>query len=941
MKRSIGVGLGVVAIVAGVVVYLLVGRGGGGSSGGGGGAITTTDEHGPKAPVARGRSGEGRDFGGPSSNDALIDDDPKGALRLEGQVVGDNDQPVADATVVLSSNPPRTTATEKDGSFAFDALVGRPYTLIARGGGGIAGPITARLTATTGPVILHLRPASTVNVAVVDEKGEPIANAAVELRGLDEQATTAGPDGKGKFAPVVPGGYDVVAHAPGYASGNEPVRVAGESIDVKVVLGRGGPVSGVVLDDRGGPVANARVVFSGASDWSRQGDERKDAAISDKDGAFKFEAIPAGTFRFVAHHAERAPGTSALVTLDGATARDHVEIRMPPGATVRGTVVDGTGAPVPSARVRIGAAGAGMVSDGPRQAFSDDRGEFVVPGLPRKPLAAVALSDDAASATVPVDTSAGDVDKVVLKLDVTGTIAGIVVDDGGQPLEGVQVSAFPDFRAQRKAGSGDSEMSAWRLRGFPQDLTDGAGGFTLVGLAPGSYRVRATRSRAASRGRGFAGEGTSAEPGTKDLRIVLPPEGSVKGKVTYADGTSVGLFTVGVGFTEEPVSSKDGSFVLDGLAPDHYTLAVKGGGFVSKSVELDVKGGAATDAGTIIVQQGRSIRGTVVANGQGVPGATVWAGRQIFGNGSSNDARFGGGGPPMAQGTRKTTTGEDGSWSLSGFGLSDVTIVAEEPTLGRSAALRLQDGDPNEKNLVLTLAPFGALKGVLKQGAAPAEGVIVSAQSVSSPGAFYSVATGPDGAYRFDKLAPDSYKVSATLGMPMRGMKFYSKTVTVVSGQDTVVDLTYTPGAVSLSVTCAATGKIGAVNAWILSGVTAAKSGRELQLKIAAQGAGSSQWNIVPMGGATTFTELTAGTYTACMMPFPAEVSPMASRDYAMKYSDVMAVFCKTVNVAASPTEQSVAVPIEVPPMIKDDSGTTPPPGRPRGGAGGPPPGAP
>ena len=58
----------------------------------------------------------------------LIDDDPRGELRLEGQVIDENDAPVGGVTVVLGSNPPRTMTSEADGGFAFDALVGRPYT---------------------------------------------------------------------------------------------------------------------------------------------------------------------------------------------------------------------------------------------------------------------------------------------------------------------------------------------------------------------------------------------------------------------------------------------------------------------------------------------------------------------------------------------------------------------------------------------------------------------------------------------------------------------------------------------------------------------------------------------------------------------------------------------------------------------------------------------
>ena len=60
-----------------------------------------------------------------------IEDDPKGDDRLEGQVIDAEDHPVAGATVVLSSNPPRTATSGEDGGFAFDQLVLRPYTLIA------------------------------------------------------------------------------------------------------------------------------------------------------------------------------------------------------------------------------------------------------------------------------------------------------------------------------------------------------------------------------------------------------------------------------------------------------------------------------------------------------------------------------------------------------------------------------------------------------------------------------------------------------------------------------------------------------------------------------------------------------------------------------------------------------------------------------------------
>src|SRR3954470_21979408 len=120
----------------------------------------------------------------------VIDDDPRGTLRLEGQVIDAEDHPVGGATVVIASNPPRSLLTEGDGSFAFDGLIARPYTLLARAAQGVAGPITARLTARSEPVVLRLRPAARLTVTVVGGDGKAITGATVELRGVDVQRAT-------------------------------------------------------------------------------------------------------------------------------------------------------------------------------------------------------------------------------------------------------------------------------------------------------------------------------------------------------------------------------------------------------------------------------------------------------------------------------------------------------------------------------------------------------------------------------------------------------------------------------------------------------------------------------------------------------------------------------------------------------------------------------
>jgi hypothetical protein len=201
--------------------------------------------------------------------------------------------------------------------------------------------------------------------------------------------------------------------------------------------------------------------------------------------------------------------------------------------------------------------------------------------------------------------------------------------------------------------------------------------------------------------------------------------------------------------------------------------------------------------------------------------------------------------------------------------------------------------------------------------------VFVSCQSTTTPGAIYAVASGPDGAYRYDKLAPDMYKVSATVGMPMMGMKFYSKQIAVPSGKEVTLDLTADPGTVTLAVTATASnGKVGVANAFLPSGTVAAKTASELGLALAAQGPSSNQWVIIRNGEPAKFNEVTPGMYSACITPFPAEVHGMAAMGYGERHSDSLPAFCQTVRVNPAPAMQAATVQVELPPFEADQTGS-------------------
>ncbi len=856
----------------------------------------------------------------------MIDDDPKGSLRLEGQVVDADDHGVAGASVVIAANPPRTATTEADGGFAFDGLVGRPYTLVARAAKGVAGPVTMRLTEKSDPIILRLVPGAKLTVTVVGTSGKPVPGATVELRGVDTQravvtATTA------VLSPVVPGNYQIAAWADGMARSFQRIQIARGDAVAKLVLASGAPVQGRVVDDLGAGVAGAQVRYSGASDWSQQATDRRDGTVSTSDGTFRFDALPAGSFRFIAGHPDRAPGTSALVTLDGKTTHDGVVITMAHGAVVRGHVIDGAHHPVASARIRIATAavGPGRGGEAPRQAYSDAQGGFEIKGLPRKALSAIALHETGASQTVAVDATSGEVADLTLMIDVTGTIAGSVVDPQGQPVEGAQVSAGPAFGAGRGQVDPAQWPAQWQLRGFPEDVSDAAGRFRLTGLAAGQYRLSAAPA-GRNRGRGNLRDGVTASTGDTGVRLIISPDGAVKGRVAFSDGSVPDLFSVSAQQNQQSFVGGDGSFLLDGIAPASYQLEITGPSFQTLAVPITIDPSKTTDVGTVMVAKGRAIGGTVLASGQPVANANVYAGPTVIGSGTTTGAQLGAGGgiaAALAAATKTTTTDATGAFSLSGFGDGDLTLVAEQDDLGRSPALRLPTGAPGQTELTLVLQPFGSLTGTLRQSGTPATGVMVTCQSTSTPGALYTVAAGADGTYRFDRLAPDVYKVSATLRTARIGMRYYSQQTAVPSGQQVTLDLTVDPGTVALTVTITtATGAIGTASAWLASGQVTAKTMTELQLKMAAAGPGASVRLGVMNGEPASFTDLAPGPYSVCVTPLPLEVQGFSALGYMTQHSDTLATFCQSVTVAPSPDTQTAAMTVALPPYIASGSGS-------------------
>ena len=517
-----------------------------------------------------------------------------GALRLEGVARDGDQQPVAGARVTLGDGA-RTTTTEADGSFFFDDLSAATYALTAETADQYGEDRDVRLTDDSDPVELLLRRGPTLVVHVVELTGAPIAGARVES---NDRSATTDRDGLARLRGVELGHVSVTVTAVGHAPGGDWVQSGDDpavTLERTVVLAQGSAVTGIVVDARGQRVAGAFIALDDAKE------QRHEGLSADEHGGWTLPDVASGTYKVHATSDTHVATPDVVFVHDGARAQDGIVIRVEDGAQLAGSVVDGAGKPVAGARI----------STSGQSAESDEKGRFVVTGLAPDSYDVCAYTETDGSPTQKVVIMRGA--HVEVRLVVRpSSIAGVVVDPHGLPIEDVRV------RAQSPDPHGHGYGS-----------TDERGHFDLGGLPPGDYEVMATREGEKDRRASLPLHVTS---GNRKVRIVLPELATIRGRVVR-DGKPVPYF----GFvladdpttmsydTPTPVRDPDGQFRVTGLRAGVRTLAIIGPNFARRDLaNVRVGDGETLDLGDLAVEPGRAIHGRVVdARGAAVPGALV------------------------------------------------------------------------------------------------------------------------------------------------------------------------------------------------------------------------------------------------------------------------------------------------------------------------------
>ena len=280
----------------------------------------------------------------------------KGALQLEGTVVDGDDQPVADAEVVLDMPAgPRKTKTDAEGRFLLEELMPIRTTVRVEVPGVGSATYRVDLTKKTEPLKIMLRPQRRVSLRVVDADNKPVPD--LNLQILAPRQFEAVTDADGQIRVPGVGGNAVqirVSLADKFYCFDEPemtfdIDEGSEPVELQVYAAHGGRICGQVVETiegetQGIPAATVWLVEQGRIGKSVECDE---------DGKFEMDGVPADSYVIAAGHMTYATSLGKAEVEAGK--ESTVNFTLGSGAMIRGTVVDPQGKPAERAIVRVAA----------------------------------------------------------------------------------------------------------------------------------------------------------------------------------------------------------------------------------------------------------------------------------------------------------------------------------------------------------------------------------------------------------------------------------------------------------------------------------------------------------------------------------------------------------------------------------------------------------
>jgi protocatechuate 3,4-dioxygenase beta subunit len=637
----------------------------------------------------------------------------------------------------------QTVKTDERGTFRLS--VDGPTSLIAAAPGHLA-VIHPEAFPEDGATIL-LKPAVTVAGQAVDQQGHAVPGALITIDQEERVRARTGIDGRFELRGLPPGAQvKLRAEHVDYASADLalPRLVTGRSADVRLVLRRGALIVLSLVDAQGQPIVGAqgeleREADRGATDWTST--PRLLSATSDREGRLVWRHLAAGRYFLTVRAGDRIP-----VRLPGVAVSEKGEsgdgvvdlgtVRMAPGITVEGVVVDPGGSPLASAEVRVVHENEPhemwRVFNGPPAAISGEDGHFRITGLAAGERIDLSAAREGWSSEA-LDLVMPPSNPIRLAMRPLGRVKGRVVDPDGKGLAGATVVAGA------KTTTSD-EKGGFSLADIPAEV-EGIEA-SLEGWLPAKLEIDLST-------------GKEVEAGDLTLR----PASVVHGTVTDSDGNPLDLVTVEVSGSDRlrgwrdhdrvsQVTDGDGRYRMAAVEPGLRTVRAtsEDGRHAGRQVEV----GKGNNEVNLILARGAEVSGIVFAAEGGPLGAV-----SLRLSSRSGD---------LARETRSAT---DGSFEIAEVPDGTYALRAEQEGYLPATLEPVVVASAPVSGLELRLRRGGAVTGSLL-GLKPGELGHVEVVAHGPTWAFRSGTIDPQGHYRVDGLAPGDWTLQARISLTGR-----------------------------------------------------------------------------------------------------------------------------------------------------------------------------
>ena len=486
--------------------------------------------------------------------------------------------------------------------------------------------------------------------------------------------------GRFEILGLEPGTYRLVARhsrfAPAVVGGIAVERGADSSVDVS--LEAGVPILGRILGQDDRPVAG-RVSLTVINDEPTPPtlvDLLR--AQSGSDGRFRLEGVPPGDHTLgviVSGYAHKR----VEISIGRSDAQvDLGDIALETGLTIRGRVRDKAGKAVAEAQLSAYPSRSGGSVEGRTESDGSFALGGLVPGSHRLNVTASGFGETERT----VEAGSENVEVV---LQPAGAVTGLVVDEGGRPVEAYRVFAQPVEPAQSMI----SPVAAFKEVASPD------GRFVLEDVAEGTYVLKVTAPERA----GATVSGVTVMAGsTSDVgRIRLTAGGTVRGIVVDGGGSPVAGATVTVrgagrdtfvslGMEPQAFSEGGGNFEVKGAPAGTVDVVASHPDFAegrATGIEVDLAKGPA-EVRVVLPRGGRGEGWVRKREGAGVPGTMVRLSILAPGGGM----RFGSA-PPAR-------TRDDGSFVFERVSAGRARLMVTTETQGRQMAYQSKEIDVRE-----------------------------------------------------------------------------------------------------------------------------------------------------------------------------------------------------------------------------------------------------